>query len=364
MNAPLSRTDRRAADTMRDLRLQYVRARDATADGAFVYAVRTTGVYCRPSCAARPARPENIAFYATPVDAERAGFRACKRCRPDAQPPSHAEAVTAACRFIEGAEESPSLADLSARAKLSPHHFHRVFKAATGVTPRAYAAAHRATRVRAGLAGARTVTDAIYDAGFNSGGRFYAQSNATLGMTPTAFRAGGAREEVRFAVGQCSLGAVLVGATEKGLCAITLGDDPEELLRDLQTRFPQATLVGGDAQFELKIAKVVALIETPKKGLDLPLDVRGTAFQRRVWEALRTIPAGTTASYAEIADRIGEPKAVRAVAGACASNKIAVAIPCHRVVRKSGALANGGYRWGIARKQALLARECNDNAAK
>ena len=357
MNAPLSRTDQLAVDTLTDPRWLRIRARDKSADGAFVYSVRTTGVYCRPSCAARPARPENVAFHATPADAECAGFRACKRCRPDAQPPSHADAVTAACRFIESAEETPSLADLAARAKLSPHHFHRVFKAATGVTPRAYATARRTARVRAGLADTRTVTDAIYDAGFNSGGRFYEQSNATLGMTPTAFRAGGAKEEVRFAVGQCSLGAVLVGATEKGICAITLGDDAEDLLRDLQARFPQATLIGGDAQFESTVANVVALVETPARGLDLPLDIRGTAFQRRVWEALRAIPSGTTAPYADIAELIGSPQAVRAVAGACASNNIAVAIPCHRVVRKSGALTDGGYRWGIARKQALLARE-------
>ncbi len=357
MNAPLTQTELRAAQTLSDPRWLKVRAREKSADGAFVYSVRTTGVYCRPSCAARPARPENVAFHATTADAERAGFRPCMRCKPNADAPSHADAVTAACRQIETADEAPTLSELAAKAGLSPHHFHRVFKAATGVTPRAYAAAHRTSRVRDGLKDARTVTEAIYDAGYNSGSRFYEKSNAALGMTPKVFRAGGAEEEVRFAVGQCSLGAVLVGATDKGVCAITFGDDPEALLRDLQDRFPKADIVGGDKNFERTVATVVALVETPEKGLDLPLDVRGTAFQRRVWEALRTIPAGKTASYADVAERIGSPKAVRAVANACANNNLAVAIPCHRVVRKSGALADGGYRWGIARKQALLARE-------
>lgn len=357
MNAPLTQTELRAAQTLSDPRWLKVRAREKGADGDFVYSVRTTGVYCRPSCAARPARPENVAFHMMPSDAERAGFRPCMRCKPNANAPSHADAITAACRLIETADEAPTLAELATRAGLSPHHFHRVFKAATGVTPRAYAAAHRTSRVRDGLKDARTVTEAIYDAGYNSGSRFYEQSNAALGMTPKVFRAGGAKEEVRFAVGQCSLGAVLVGATDKGVCAITFGDDPEILVRDLQDRFSRANIVGGDEAFERTVAKVVALVETPEKGFDLPLDVRGTAFQRRVWEALRTIPVGKTASYADVAEKIGSPKAVRAVANACANNSLAVAIPCHRVVRKSGALADGGYRWGIARKQALLVRE-------
>jgi AraC family transcriptional regulator of adaptative response/methylated-DNA-[protein]-cysteine methyltransferase len=238
---------------------------------------------------------------------------------------------------------------------MSPYHFHRVFKAVTGLTPRAYAAAHRTARVQRELARSATVTEAIFDAGFNSGGRFYATSNEVLGMTPTDYRAGGARNEIRFAIGECSLGSILVAKSTKGVCAILLGDDPEALARDLQDRFAHATLIGGDAKFEALVAKVVGFVEAPAIGLDLPLDVRGTAFQQRVWQALRKIPAGATASYREIAARIGAPKAVRAVAQACASNPIAIAIPCHRVVRHDGGLS--GYRWGVERKRALLERE-------
>ena len=238
---------------------------------------------------------------------------------------------------------------------MSRFHFHRVFKSVTGVTPKAYAAQHRAQRVRDELSRSETVTDAIYDAGFNSNGRFYATAAQTLGMTPTTFRARGAGESIRFAVGDCSLGVVLVAATDKGVCAIMLGDDPEALVRDLQDRFGNARLIGADQAFEQWVAKVIGFVEAPALGLDLPLDVRGTAFQQRVWQALREIPAGQTASYTEIAARIGAPQAVRAVAHACASNAIAVAIPCHRVVRQSGALS--GYRWGVKRKHALLDRE-------
>ena len=249
----------------------------------------------------------------------------------------------------------PSLDTLAAGAGMSRFHFHRVFKAQTGVTPKAYAEADRAARVRAELARSDTVTEAIYGAGFNSNGRFYATSTDLLGMTPSEFRAGGDGAAIRFAVGECSLGSILVAASGKGVCAIQFGDDPDALVRGLQDRFPKARLVGGDKAFEQLVARVVGLIEAPANGLDLPLDVRGTAFQRQVWQALRDIPAGTTASYAEIAKRIGRPKAVRAVAQACGSNDIAVAIPCHRVVRTDGELS--GYRWGIARKRALLERE-------
>src|SRR5216683_2824971 len=315
-----------------------VKRRDRAADGTFFYSVRTTGVYCRPSCAARLPRRENVAFHKTCADAERAGFRPCKRCR-----------------LIEEAEEAPSLDALAQSAGMSRFHFHRVFKAVTGVTPKAYAAGHRGKRVREELAASNTVTEAIYGAGFNSNGRFYAAASDLLGMTPTQFRAGGSGHVIRFAVGQCSLGAILVAATDKGVCAIEFGDDPEALVRGLQDRFPKARLVGGDERFEQLVAKVVGFIEAPGKGLDLPLDIRGTAFQQRVWTAIRDIPAGSTASYREIAERIGAPKAVRAVAQACASNDIAVAIPCHRVVRMDG--STSGYRWGVARKRALLARE-------
>ena len=332
-------------------------ARDAAADGAFFYSVRTTGVYCRPSCAARPARPENVAFHATTADAEAAGFRPCKRCKPDQAPLAqrNAAAVAAACQLIESAEEAPGLEALAAEAGMSPFHFHRVFKSVTGVTPKAYADARRAERVRQALGEAGTITEAIYDAGFNSGGRFYEQSDKVLGMTPTRFRAGGEAAQIRFAVGECSLGSILVAATDKGVCAILFGDDPEGLVRDLQDRFDKAELIGGDSAFEALVARVVGFVEQPRLGLDLPLDVRGTAFQQRVWQALREIPAGQTASYAQVAEQIGKPSAVRAVAQACAANALAVAIPCHRVVRNDGALS--GYRWGVERKRALLDRE-------
>lgn len=331
--------------------------RDRRADGVFYYSVRTTGVYCRPSCAARRARRENVRFHATGADAERAGFRPCKRCRPDGRGlgETRAAVVAKACRLIETAEELPSLDTLAAAAGLSRFHFHRVFKATTGLTPRAYAAAHRARRVRAELAKRGTVTDAIYGAGFNSSGRFYATVPAVLGMTPTHFRAGGGGAAIRFAVGECSLGSILVAATERGVCAILLGDDPDALARELQDRFPKARLIGGDRGFERLVATVVGFVEAPALGLDLPLDVRGTAFQQRVWQALRRVPAGTTTTYTKLAARIGRPTAVRAVARACATNAIAVAIPCHRVVRTDGSLA--GYRWGVKRKRLLLERE-------
>lgn len=340
-----------------DSRWTAVVSRDHQADGVFYYSVRTTGVYCRPSCASRRPRRENVAFYATTQAAEADGFRPCKRCRPTeaSLAERHAAAVARACRTIEAAETPPSLGALASAAGFGPHHFHTLFKAATGVTPRAYADAARGRRMREALGRTATVTEAIYDAGFNSGGRFYEQSNQVLGMTPTRFRNGGERTTIRFAIGQSSMGAILVAATDKGVCAILLGDDPQALVIDLQNRFPRAELIGGDAAFEAMVAKGVGLVEHPELGLDLPLDIRGTAFQQRVWEALRQIRAGETASYAEIARRIGAPKAVRAVAQACAANNLAVAVPCHRVVRNDGALS--GYAWGVERKRALLDRE-------
>lgn len=352
-----TKTEMLATATVSDPRWAAVVARDPRADGKFFYSVKTTGVYCRPSCAARTARPENVAFHLTAADAEQAGFRPCKRCKPD-QPPlaeQHAAQVAELCRLIENAEQVMSLEELANQAGLSAYHLHRVFKAVTGLTPRAYAAAHRAKRVRTELGRSGTVTDAIYGAGYNSNGRFYEESNQVLGMTPTNYRAGGANTEIRFAIGECSLGSILVAASERGVCAILLGDDPDQLARDLQDRFPRAELMGGDAGFEQLVAKVVGFVEAPRLGLDLPLDVRGTAFQQRVWQALRQIPAGETVSYTEVAKRIGSPKSVRAVAQACAANALAVAIPCHRVVRNDGGLS--GYRWGVERKRALLGRE-------
>jgi AraC family transcriptional regulator of adaptative response/methylated-DNA-[protein]-cysteine methyltransferase len=343
--------------TSDDPRWVAVTKRDRSQDGIFYYSVASTGVYCRPSCPSRRANPKNVRFHATPADAERAGFRPCKRCKPNAASSEQEQAamVAGACRRIEAAEEPPSLADLAQAAGLSPHHFHRVFKAVAGVTPKAYANAHRAGRVREELSRGAGVTEAIYDAGYNSSSRFYEHSDRILGMRPTDYRAGGVHAEIRFAIGECSLGAILVAASAKGVCAIMLGDDAGVLARELQDRFPRASLTGDDTDFERMVAKVVGLVEAPAKGLDLPLDVRGTAFQQRVWQALQAIPAGATASYRDIAERIGAPGSVRAVAQACASNTLAVAIPCHRVVRTDGGLS--GYRWGVERKRALLRRE-------
>lgn len=268
--------------------------------------------------------------------------------------------VVALCRYIERAETPPRLGELASVVGIEPSRLVRLFKAHTGLTPRAYAAAQRAHRVREQLTVGVPVTQALYDAGYSSSGRFYEEATAVLGMTPTEFKAGGARREIRFAVGQCSLGAVLVAASAQGVCAILLGDDPDALVRDLQDRFKTARLIGADGAFEQWIAQVVGLIESPRTGLALPLDIQGTAFQQRVWQALRGIPAGQTVSYTEIARRIGSPQAVRAVAGACAANPLAVAIPCHRVVRHDGALS--GYRWGIERKRILLCREAEESA--
>jgi AraC family transcriptional regulator of adaptative response/methylated-DNA-[protein]-cysteine methyltransferase len=346
-----------AATVAMDPRWAAFVAREATADGQFYVAVKTTGVYCRPVCPARQPRPENIAFYDTREEAAAAGFRPCKRCKPD-QASSEQELaakITEACRLIEEAEEAPRLDELAEAVGVSAYYFHRRFKQATGLTPRQYAAAHREQAVRQRLTESSTVTEAIYDAGYNSSGRFYESSNDVLGMTPTDYRAGGQSAQIHFAVGECSLGSILVAKTERGVCAILMGDDPDELTQDLQNRFPRANLIGGDAEFEKLVAQVVGFIEAPTVGLNLPLDVRGTAFQQRVWQALRKIPAGSTVSYTEIAERIGSPKSVRAVAQACGANKIAVAIPCHRVVRTDGGLS--GYRWGVDRKRALLNRE-------
>jgi AraC family transcriptional regulator of adaptative response/methylated-DNA-[protein]-cysteine methyltransferase len=356
MNASEQKAQRAAA-TQNDPRWAAIVARDPAADGRFYYSVRTTGVYCRPSCAARLPRPENVGFHASREDAERAGFRPCKRCKPD-QPSrveQYAAKVTEACRIIEASENIPSLDTLATRVGMSTYHFHRVFKQITGLTPRKYAAAHREKRLRQHLGSGGTVTEAIFDAGYHSNSRFYETSNHVLGMTPSSYRAGGANTEIRFAIGECSLGSILVAQSERGICAILIGDDPDELARDLQDRFPRAALIGGDAQFEQLVARVVGFVEAPGIGLDLPLDVRGTAFQQRVWQALREIPPGQTASYTDIANRIGSPRSVRAVAQACAANALAVAIPCHRVVRNDGGLS--GYRWGVERKRALLESE-------
>ncbi|MGO4355087.1 bifunctional DNA-binding transcriptional regulator/O6-methylguanine-DNA methyltransferase Ada [Rhizobium sp. RAF36] len=340
-----------------DPRWARIVTRDKSADGQFWFSVLTTGVYCRPSCPSRAANPSNVQIHGTLESARATGFRACKRCSPDS--PNSADGNTAlvakACRIIEESQEEPSLETLAAAVDRSSSYFHRLFKAATGVTPKEYAAAHRAKRVREGLASASSVTEAIYDAGFNSSGRFYEKSTGLLGMTPSQYRAGGENEEIRFAIGQTSLGSILVASSRKGVASILLGDDPDTLARDLQDCFPKARLIGADPDYEAVVAQVVGFVETPHVGLNLPLDVRGTAFQQRVWQALQGVPVGETVSYADVARRIGSPKAVRAVASACASNKLAVAIPCHRVVRTGGDLA--GYRWGVERKREFIRRE-------
>lgn len=343
--------------TEQDPRWAAIVARDAKADALFVYGVKTTGVYGRPSSASRLPRPENIEFFDTPAQAEAAGYRPSKRAAGDQTQLAahHAQRVAEACRQIEQAETPPSLEALAHGAGLSSFHFHRVFKAVTGLTPKAYASALRSRKVRHSLKGEHSVTDALYDAGFNSNSRFYESADQLLGMKPSDYKAGGTNSTILFAVGQCSLGAILVAQSQRGVCAILLGDDPDALLRDLQDQFPKAELVGADHEFEQLIAQVVGFIEAPALGLNLPLDLRGTAFQERVWQALRDIPVGSTASYAQIAAQIGAPKSFRAVAQACGANSLAVAIPCHRVVRSDGELS--GYRWGVERKRQLLERE-------
>lgn len=343
--------------TENDPRWSAVLARDPSADGKFVYGVKTTGIYCRPSSLARLPKPENVEFFDTAEQAQAAGYRPSKRAAADQTDVAaqHSALVATACRQIESAETLPSLKELAAVAGMSSFHFHRVFKAITGLTPKGYATGHRSRKVRERLEDGNSVTDALYDAGFNSNSRFYESADNLLGMKPGDYRAGGLNADIRFAVGQCSLGAILVAQSNRGVCAILLGDDPDALVHDLQDKFPRANLIGADHDFEQLIAKVVGFIEAPAIGLDLPLDLRGTVFQQRVWMALRKIPAGSTASYAEIAQRIGAPKSFRAVAQACGANSLAVAIPCHRVVRSDGNLS--GYRWGVERKRKLLERE-------
>jgi AraC family transcriptional regulator of adaptative response/methylated-DNA-[protein]-cysteine methyltransferase len=353
----LAKKARPGAAIVEDRRWTDVVERNAEADGKFYFGVSTTGVYCRPSCTARTARPENVSFYATREEAQMAGFRPCKRCRPDRSTITdpYVARVTQACRIIEESEITPTLEDLARQLGMSAYHFHRVFRHVTGLTPRQYAAAQREKKVRHQLRRGSTVTNAIFDAGYSSSSRFYETSNKVLGMLPSCYRAGGIDAKIRFAVGECSLGSILVAQSQQGICAILLGSDPNKLVHELQDSFPRAVLNGGDSGFEVLVATVVGFVETPRMGLSLPLDIRGTVSQQRVWQALRAIPPGKTKSYTDIAKHIGAPGSARAVAGACAANKLAVAIPCHRVVRNDGGM--GGYRWGIERKCALIENE-------
>jgi AraC family transcriptional regulator of adaptative response/methylated-DNA-[protein]-cysteine methyltransferase len=344
-----------------DSRWAAVVSRDVSATGHFVLAVRTTGIYCRPGCPAKTPLRKNVVFYDSPAQAVNAGFRPCKRCKPTE--PSLQErniaVVAAACDAIENSDVLPTLDELAAGAGLSKHHFHRTFKTITGLTPGQYARSHRANRVRQELPNSPSVTQAIYETGYGSSGRFYSTASTSIGMTPTTYRARGTGEKIRFAIAATSLGPMLVAATGKGVCSIAFGDDPEALIDHLQQQFTNAELIGADPEFEAMVASVVASVEHPATSLDLPLDLRGTAFQHRVWNALRDIPAGATCTYSEVAELIGSPTSVRAVARACATNAVAVAVPCHRVVRKNGEL--GGYRWGLDRKSELLARESSRN---
>lgn len=345
-----------------------VLSRDKTFDGEFVYAVKTTGVYCRASCPSRTAKRINVLFFDTTGDAKVAGFRACKRCNPDGISLEHHrnDTVYAACERIKQSAENLSLNELASVSQLSPHHFHRIFKSVTGVTPKEYQKAIQQSRVRDALSKNSTVTGAIYAAGFNSAGRFYANSTAILGMTPKQYKRGGVNEEIRYALVPCSLGLMMVAATLQGVCSIEFGDHADGLTQQLYERFPRALFVAADKTFKTWLSRILKYLdqsadhsgERHKNLLDLPLDIHGTVFQQQVWKALRDIPAGKTLSYSQVAAKIGKPKAIRAVASACASNAIAVLIPCHRVVRQSGELS--GYRWGVERKAELLRRESEE----
>ncbi|HWV14310.1 MAG TPA: bifunctional DNA-binding transcriptional regulator/O6-methylguanine-DNA methyltransferase Ada [Cellvibrio sp.] len=357
MKPIISVTSLAKSNVCNDLRWALVTARDPDADGQFFYGVSSTGIYCRPSCPSRLPRAENVQFFITAAEAEVAGFRPCQRCKPERlmQDHIHADKIIQACRLLDAGENAPGLAELAAHSGLSKDYFQRVFKRIVGLTPKAYAQARRAQRLREQLAEGSSVSDAIFAAGYNASSRFYTEAKEVLGMTASSYRKGGSNAKIRFAVGECSLGAILVAQSEQGICAILMGDEPAVLVEDLQRRFRNALLMGGDSTFEQVVAQVVGFVEAPGLGLDLPLDIRGTVFQQRVWQALCEIPPGTRATYSEIANRIGAPKSFRAVALACGANPLAVAIPCHRVVRNDGGLS--GYRWGIERKRALLETE-------
>ncbi len=341
-----------------DKRWQALEKRDPEALGAFYYGVLTTGVFCRAGCRSRLPKQENVRFFNTCDQAQKAGFRPCRRCRPDIPVgnPLRVQAVLGACRLIEKAESPPSLRELADIAGLSRFYFQRLFKKIVGITPKQYALENRSSRVREHLQKKKTVTEAVYQAGFTASSRFYEKAADILGMKPVAYQNGAPEQLIRFAVTPSRLGLVLVAATDKGICAIEFGRSPETLQEQLRRRFPKAEFQEPDPYFKAMIKQVLAFLKSPRKErFDLPLDIQGTAFQRQVWLALQKIPSGSTASYKDIATRIGRPQAARAVAQACAANPVAVAIPCHRVVRRNGKL--GGYRWGIERKRKLLSQE-------
>ncbi|AAZ33429.1 bifunctional DNA-binding transcriptional regulator/O6-methylguanine-DNA methyltransferase Ada [Pseudomonas savastanoi pv. phaseolicola] len=352
----------RAPRTEEDPRWEILLNRRSGAGADFVYGVLTTGIYCKPGSPSKLPRPENVVFFSSASEAEAAGFRLSRRSGSDQQSVDlkHASAVSEACRLIDACDSMPNLAALAEKVGMSSFHFHRTFKKLTGLTPKAYSVASLRSRVKVQLSHDVTITSALYEAGFNSNSRFYEASQKMLGMKPSEYRAGGANVDIRFALGESSLGSILVARSPKGICAISLGDDPNVLVEKFQDQYPNANLIGGDEEFEQLVARVVGFVESPATGLALPLDIRGTVFQERVWQALRDIPAGSTATYTDIATRIGMPSAVRAVANACGANTLAVAIPCHRVVRSDGSLS--GYRWGVERKRKLLEIEAAEGA--
>ena len=332
-------------------------AHDASQDGQWVYSVKTTGVYCRPGCASRQPLRKNVAFYVTNAEAEAAGFRPCKRCRPDdsSQAQRHIAAVERACALIRSRDALPSLDELASAARISRFHFHRVFKQITGATPRDWGKAHRLDRFAERLDAGENVAEAVYAAGFGASSRAYEAAPIGLGMTPAARRHGGRGETIRFTTVKTALGWALIAATARGICMTALGDEKAPLEADLRRRFPAALIWPADSQLAAWAQRIVQFITAPGEQPDLPLDIRGTAFQARVWRALQKVPPGRTSTYTEIAQALGQPKAVRAVAAACAANKLALLVPCHRIVRRDGDLA--GYRWGVERKRALLAAE-------
>lgn len=342
---------------------QAVKTRDATADDHFVVAVRSTGQYCSPSAVTiLPAR-DNIEFFRDSAAAEAAGYTLSEASTPMPHYPAKWLAIVKkSCYLIENAEQLPDLSTLANHCAVSSGYLHRIFKSVTGLTPKAYSEGLRAIRLREQLNNPQqSVSEAIFQAGFNANSRFYENASLRLGMTAKHYRRGAAGVTIYFALGQCSLGSVLVAQSEKGVCAISLGDEPDSLIEQFQQQYPHAILVGGDAQYEQTVAQVIGYIEHPGSTWHLPLDIQGTVFQERVWRALRDIPLGSTVSYTDIAEQLGSPKAVRAVAQACAANRLAIVIPCHRVVKRDGQLS--GYRWGVARKEALLLREKKLNKA-
>ncbi|HET7035953.1 MAG TPA: bifunctional DNA-binding transcriptional regulator/O6-methylguanine-DNA methyltransferase Ada [Thermomicrobiaceae bacterium] len=339
-----------------DQRWDIVAARDAAYDGAFVYGVRSTGIYCRPGCPARRPGRAQVRFFDGPDAAEQAGFRACRRCQPRESARAHPSLAERARRWIEAHGDEPfTLARLGRELGVSPAHLQRTFTAAFGVSPRQYAEARRFQAVKERLRAGDDVTRALYDAGYGSSSRFYEQANGQLGMAPGAYRRGGQGVSIAYTIVDCPLGRLLVAATARGICAVSLGVSDEALETFLREEFPAAEIERDDAALRDPAAKLLAHLDGRQAALDLPLDVSGTDFQRQVWETLRMIPYGETRSYAEVAEAIGQPRAVRAVARACGSNRAALVIPCHRVVRSDGSL--GGYRWGVERKEALLSTE-------